>query len=137
MTSPYTKPLPRRDGLNAEFYDFCQRRELRFQRCSDCSTWRHLPRESCGQCGSLAWTWQASTGKGKLFSWTTVHRALHPGFADELPYVAAIVELDKGVRMVSSLVDIDPDDVAIDLALEVVFEAVTPEVTLPKFQLAG
>jgi uncharacterized protein len=134
MMGEYTKPLPRGEDYNGEFYQFCQQHELRFQRCSTCRTWRHMPRESCPACGSFDWTWERSTGKGRVYSWTVVHRALHPGFAADVPYAVAIIELDEGLRLVSHVVGLAPEALRLDLPVEVVFEAVTPEVTLPKFR---
>jgi hypothetical protein len=58
--SDYTKPLPRGEDISGEFYQFCQQHELRFQRCQDCGTWRHMPRESCAACGSFNWSWERS-----------------------------------------------------------------------------
>jgi len=132
----YTKPLPRGEDLHAEFYQFCRNHELRFQRCSDCEAWRHMPRECCEACGSFDWSWQPSSGQGTLFSWTIIHRALHPSFADDVPYAVAIVEMQEGVRLVSGLVDVPNDSLQIGLPLQVVFEDVTSEVTLPKFRSA-
>lgn len=131
--SEYTKPLPRGEHYNGEFYGYCKRHELRFQRCSDCQTWRHMPRESCRHCGSFNWTWERSSGIGKIFSWTVIHRALHPGFSDDLPYAAVVVELDEGVRVVSQ-VNLDVADLRVGLLVEVVFEDVTPDTTLHKFR---
>jgi len=132
--SEYAKPLPRGEHYNGAFYDYCKQHELRFQRCSDCQTWRHMPRESCRHCGSFNWTWERSGGTGKIFSWTVIHRALHPGFNDEIPYAAVVVELDEGVRVVSHVVDLDIADLRIGLPVEVVFEDVTPDTTLHKFR---
>jgi uncharacterized OB-fold protein len=134
MMREYTKPLPRGEDYHGEFYQFCQQHELRFQRCSTCRSWRHMPRESCQACGSFDWTWERSTGKGRVYSWTVVHRALHPGFAADVPYAVALIELDEGVRLVSHVVGLAPEALRLDLPVEVVFEAVTPEVTLPKFR---
>ncbi len=135
--SEYTKPLPRGEGYNGEFYRFCKQHELRFQRCRDCSTWRHMPRESCAQCGSFNWTWERSSGRGRIFTWTVVHRALHPGFTDDVPYAVVVVELEEGVRLVSNLVDFAPEGLRLDLPVEVVFDDVTPEFTLPKFRVVA
>jgi uncharacterized OB-fold protein len=132
--SAHRKPLPRGEDYNGEFYQFCNRHELRFQRCSECRAWRHMPRESCRDCGSFGWTWERSSGRGKIFSWTVIHRALHPGFTDDLPYAAVVVELDEGVRLVSNVVDLAPEELRLGLPVEVVFDAVTPETTLPKFR---
>lgn len=130
----YTKPLPRGEGYNGEFYQFCKQHTLHFQRCADCGTWRHMPRESCNRCGSFEWQWAASSGRGTIFSWTVIHRALHPGFNDDLPYAAVVVELDEGVRVVSSVVGLPIEDLRVGLPVEVVYDDVTPEVTLPKFR---
>ena len=132
--SEYTKPLPRREEYNGEFYQFCKQHELRFQRCAACSTWRHMPRESCPTCGSFAWTWERSSGKGTVYSWIVIHRALHPGFTEDLPYAAVIVELEEGVRLVTHVPGLPPAQLRLDMPVEVVFDDVTPEVTLPKFR---
>ena len=133
----YNKPLPRRDDVNGEFYDHCRNHELRFQRCGDCGSWRHMPRESCRNCGSLEWSWERSSGKGTIYTWTVIHRALHPGFNNELPYAAVVIELDEGVRLVSHVVDVPVEALEVGVPVEVFFEDVTDEVTLPKFRLAS
>ena len=130
----YNRPLPRRHGFGAEFYDFCKQHELRFQRCKGCGTWRQVPRDMCAKCGSPQWEWAKSSGKGTVFSWTTVMQPMLPQFADVVPYSPVVIELEEGVRMVSWLVDVAPGDIRIGLPVEVVFEDVTPEVTLPKFR---
>ena len=101
------KPLPKPEGLNAEFYAHCARRELRFQRC-DCGLWRHPPRVLCAACGSERWHWALASGRGRVFTWTVTHQALHPAYADDVPYALLVVEMDEGVRMVSTLRDLDP-----------------------------
>ena len=132
--SDYTKPLPRPTERHGEFYAFCKQHELRFQQCSNCGTWRHMPRETCPECSSIDWTWEPSSGRGTLFSWTVIHRALHPGWADDIPYAAVVIEMEEGVRLVSRLESVALDELAIGLPVEVTFEDVTPEVTLHKFR---
>jgi uncharacterized OB-fold protein len=127
-------PLPPKLGFAGEFYDFLRKRELRFQRCADCGTWRHLPRDLCAKCSSPRWEWAKSSGRGKLFSWTTVAQPALPQFAAYVPYTAVIVEMDEGVRLVSWLTGVAPQDVALGMPLEVVFEDVTPDVTLHRFR---
>lgn len=131
-TSAYKLPLPRRHGMAGEFYDFCRKHELRFQRCVDCGAWRHIPREMCAHCGSFRTEWAKSSGRGKLFSWTTVRQTMLPQF--DAPYSPVIVELEEGVRILSWLSDVGPDELVLDMPVEVVFDDVTPEVTLPKFK---
>ena len=133
----YNKPLPRGENLNGEFYAYCKQHELRFQRCDNCHAWRHMPREGCRQCGSFDWSWERSTGKGEIFSWTVIHRALHPGFNEELPYAAVVVELEEGVRIVSHVVDLAVEKLAVGTPVEVFFDDVTEDVSLPKFRRAS
>ena len=77
-TTEYTKPLPRGEGVHGEFYAHCKNHELRFQHCSKCGAWQHMPRDACRECGSFDLTWETSTGRGKIFTWTIIHRALQP-----------------------------------------------------------
>ena len=130
------KPLPELQGYSKEFYLWCGRGDLRFQRCSDCQTWRHVPREMCAKCSSDKWTWAKSSGKGTVFSWTVAERAMHPAFVDAVPYAPVIIEMDEGVRLVTELIDCKPADLEIGMRVEVAFAKVSDEITLPKFRRA-
>jgi len=132
--SEYSKPLPELEGHSRDFYGFCRENELRFQRCKSCSAWRHVPREMCAECGSFDWEWARSSGRGTVFTWTVVTRALHPAFADSVPYAPTVVELEEGVRLLSQVIDCAPAELEIGMPVEVVFRPVTPEVTLPLFR---
>lgn len=57
-------------------------------------------------------------------------------FADLVPYSPVMIEMEEGVRLVSWLTDVSPDELRLELPVEVVFDDVTPEVTLPKFRRA-
>ena len=137
MSDAYTKPLPELEGMAGEFYGFCKQGELRFQRCDDCGAWRHVPRELCAECGSWQWQWARSSGRGEVFTFTVVGRALHPAFRDDTPYAPVVVEMEEGVRLLSQVVDCPPDELEIGIPVEVVFDAVTDEVTLPRFRRAN
>jgi uncharacterized OB-fold protein len=134
--SEITKPLPLLAGLSGEFYAWCKKKELRFQVCGSCKTWRHVPREMCAECGSFEWSWEQSKGQGSLFTWTVAGVPLHPAFKADLPYASCVIQLDEGVRMVSQIIDCKPEELVMDQRVEVVFEAVSDEVTLPKFRRA-
>lgn len=128
------KPRPRpQDPVEQEFWRLCQDGRLHFQRCSSCGTWRHLPRYMCARCGSPEFAWQPSTGRGTLFSWTVTHQALHPAFAHEIPFVAAVVELEEGVRMATRLIDCAPDELQLDMPVELTFERLGEDFRLPVF----
>jgi uncharacterized OB-fold protein len=127
-------PRPTLDGTTAQFYEHCARGELSFQRCETCGTWRHPPRVRCAACGSARWSWQRSTGRGTVFTWTVVHQAMHPAFADAVPYAVIVVETDEGVRVVSNLRGADPESLHLGLPVEVLFERVDDNLTLPMFR---
>jgi uncharacterized OB-fold protein len=131
----FPKPGPTLDGTTAEFYGFCAQGELRFQRCDGCGIWRHPPRVRCAHCGSGDWTWTPSSGRGTVFTWTTVHQAMHPAFAADVPYVVAVVETDEGVRIVTNLLGVDPGGVHLGLPVAVEFETRPDGVTLPQFRV--
>ncbi len=135
-TSAYQRPVPTMEGMTAEFYDFCARGELRFQQCGNCGTWRHVPRLMCADCGSWEWEWARSSGRGRLFTWTVVHRPMHPAFAEQLPYAPAMIELEEGVRMISWVIDCPPEELVRGMPVAVVFERVDDSLTLPKFRRA-
>ena len=128
------RPLPAMDGLAGQFYEWCSRGELRFQRCSACGAFRHVPRDMCAQCGSFEWEWARSSGRGTVFSYTVVARALHPAFMQATPYAAVIVELEEGVRLLSNVVDCPPEELRIGMPIQVDFERRTDAVTFPVFR---
>ena len=133
----YAKPLPRIDEESKGFWEGCQRRELYLQRCRACGTVRHYPRALCPNCLSDRTEWMRASGKGTVYTFTVTHQNQSPGFRDGLPYVMAYVELAEGVRMLTNIVDCAPDAVRIGMPVEIVFDDVTPAVTLPKFRPAG
>jgi len=131
-----SKPLPVLEGFAKDFYEGCQRGELLFQCCEECGTWRHVPRELCAECGSWDWAWKASSGRGKVFTWTVIARPLHPAFAEDVPLAAVVVELEEGVRLLSHVVDCPPEELEMEMPVEVSFDSVTKDITLPRFRRA-
>ena len=130
----YTKPLPRIDEESKGFWEACQRHELYLQRCGQCGTLRHYPRALCPRCLSDRIEWVRSSGRGTVYTFTVTHQNQSPGFRDALPYVMAYVELDECVRLLTNIVGCTPEQVRIGMPVEVIFEDVTPAVTLPKFK---
>jgi len=126
------KPLPSLDGVNGEFYRrLAATRELAFQCCAACGRLRHPPRFSCASCGSADTSFAPSRGRGRVYSWTVTHQALHPAFARETPYAIVVTELDEGVRIVSGIREMTPDMLSLDLPVEVVLEDAGGGVVLP------
>jgi hypothetical protein len=125
------RPLPSREGPNGEFYARCARGVLAFQACRSCGRLQHPPRLQCPACGSEDLGWRESSGRGRLYTWTVTHQAFHPAFADELPYTIAVTELEEGVRLVSGVRGLAPEELELDLPVEVGLETVAEGVALP------
>lgn len=137
---PPTVPAPRphtSDPMDDAFWQQCQDGRLRFQKCDQCGAWRFLPRYICAHCGSPEFAWTPVSGAASLYSWTITHQALHPAFAGDIPYIAALVELDEGVRMATRLLHCDRDSLQLGMRLELVFRQIGDEFQLPCFQPAG
>lgn len=130
----YNKPLPVPDPESTPFWDGMRENRLMLQRVA--STGEHLfpPVTFCP--GSLERPeWVQASGKGTVFSWIVVrHPVPRDIYADEVPYVVALVALDEGCRMTGNIVDCAPEDVRAGMPVEIVYNQVTPEITLPAFR---
>lgn len=133
----YEKPLPRIDSTNAPYWEACRVGRLLLPRCTRCHHTWFPPSSHCPACLSFGIEWAQASGRGRLWSWNVFHQAYMKGFREELPYLTALIQLEEGPFMTSTIVDADPADLRCDLPVEVVFEQVTDEVTLPKFRLAA
>ena len=132
MSDGTTIPLPQPTPLSRPHWEGCREGVLRVQRCSACGAYVFIPQPVCTGCQSDALEWVESSGRGTVYSHTTVHRPPRPEF--ETPYVVAIVELEEGWHMLTNVVDIPPGDVGVGMPVEVTFRAVTDEITLPLFR---
>lgn len=132
----YAGPLPQATPETQPFFDGLRERKLMIQRCGACGQAYYYPRPICPHCMSDDVHWFQASGKGLVYSFVINHRS-SPGF--EAPYVIAVVELEEGPRMMTNLVGIEPDPevVQCDMAVEIVYEDVTADVTLPKFRPTG
>ena len=132
----YRKPLPTPDVETQEYWRGCQRHELLMQQCKECGTYRFPPVPMCHICNSMISEWSKASGKGKIYSWFVVHQATHPDFADDVPYAVVLVVLDEqsDLRIPSNLVDCRIEDIRAGMPVEVVFEDVTEQFSLPKFR---
>jgi uncharacterized OB-fold protein len=132
----YAKPLPHIDEEQRPWWEAVQRHELYIQKCRDCGDLRFHPRALCTSCLSSRTEWVRAKGSGKIYTFTVTYQNQAGGFRDSLPYIMAWVELDEGVKMLTNIVDCPPQQARIDMPVEVVFDDVTPEVTLVKFRPA-
>jgi len=136
MTGAYDKPLPTPSPESRPFWDGAKAHRLMVQKCTGCARHWHPPSVLCPGCGGRDFSWVESSGKGRVFSFVTYHRLYNKGWKDELPYVVAVVELEEGARLLSNVIGIDPAEITCDMAVEVAFDDVTEDVTLPKFRPA-
>ena len=133
----YNKPLPNVNGDSKEFWASCKAHELRFQKCNTCGHVRWPSSILCPLCYSKDTKWIVAEGKGRVYSFAVYHVAYHPGFENDLPYVVADVELVEGPRLLTNIVACRPDEVKCDMPVEVTWEDITAEFSLPKFKPHG
>ena len=134
MSESPTRPVPAITPEMAPFWDAARRHQLVVQRCLDCGSLRFPAREVCSRCLSRRVEWHPVSGRGRVFSLVIMHQASHPWFAARVPYAVVVVELVEGARILSTVNGLPPHGVAIDMPVEVAFEDVTPEVSLPVFR---
>ncbi|MEM9175514.1 MAG: bifunctional MaoC family dehydratase N-terminal/OB-fold nucleic acid binding domain-containing protein [Myxococcota bacterium] len=108
---------------------------LPIQRCTECGKLRHPPRPMCDACGSQDWDAVEASGKATLHTFTVIHYPQFPGY--EYPIISAIVDLEEGERMASTIVDCKPEDVSIGMALEMVIQEDEDGFKIPFFKPAS
>ena len=133
---PSQQPLPVADPVTAPFWESVRAHAMRVQHCNACGRGIFYPRGICPLCFSTDLAWEIAAGTGVVQAFTIVHRHPNPAFNEAVPYVVALIELDEGVRMLSNVIGIEPDpaQVRVGLPVEVVYDDVSDEVTLPKFK---
>ena len=128
------KPVPEVTDELRPFFAAAGERRLVVQACAQCGRRRFPPRPICSECLSREARWVESTGRGEVVSFNVMHQVYHPGFAAEVPYAIALVELEDGGRMLANLVECPVKRVKIGMPVEVVFESRSAEVALPQFR---
>jgi len=132
------KPIPQPTPETQDFWDGTKAGELRLQRCTACSNVYFPPRPFCPKCASRNVESFVSSGKGRLSTYVINTRPA-PGFEADAPYAIAVVELNEGPRLMTSIVGVaqTPETLPIDAPVEVAFESVSEAISLPKFRLTG
>jgi uncharacterized OB-fold protein len=134
MTDTVTKPLPSISDFNRPFWEAAHRHEFRLQRCNACGKFWAPNGPVCPHCFSEDYAWQELSGKGKIASWVVFHKLYHIGFERDVPYNVAFVELAEGPRVISNVVGMKNEDLRIGMPVQVVFEDVNDQISLPKFR---
>ncbi|MGH2628008.1 MAG: Zn-ribbon domain-containing OB-fold protein, partial [Anaerolineales bacterium] len=122
----YKKPLPTPSPESKRYWEGARSHELWLPFCRACEAFYFYPRDFCPTCFSWDIEWRKTSGRGRVYTYAIQHRAYHPAWQDELPYVTALVQLDEGPRLYTNLVGIDPDPTRIhcDMPVEVTFDNV-------------
>ncbi|MFC9262294.1 Zn-ribbon domain-containing OB-fold protein [Streptomyces hydrogenans] len=125
------------DAFTRPYWDAAAEGRLLLRRCRACARPHHYPREFCPHCWSEDVDWEPASGRATLYTWSVVHRNDLPPFGERVPYVAAVVDLAEGPRMMTQVVDVPEDDLRADMALEVVFRTGEDGVAVPVFTAPG
>ena len=133
MTTEYKKPLPYINTETKAYWDGAKSHQLLVRKCRACGNYYFYPRDFCPSCFSFDVEWVKASGRGTVYSVTICHVPA-AGFKDVTPYNLVLVELEEGPRMMSNIVDCPNEEIKIGMPVEVTFDDVTPEVTLPKFR---
>ena len=129
--------IPPHSELTAPYWAGAREQRLVLQRCGDCAHWLFPPGATCPECGSANLAWTEVSGKGQVYTFTIARRPPHPILAGLCPLAIAVVQLAEGPRMMSNVVGCDPEDVEIDMPLQVAFEPIDgSETVLPVFRPA-
>jgi uncharacterized protein len=118
------KPMPVPTEISAPFWEGLKAERLLIQQCERCSHWVFYPRRHCPACFTHALAWREVSSGATLYSFTVTRIATLPDFADEMPQILAVVELDQGVRINTNLVGLDEAEVKVGMRLQPVYAEV-------------
>ncbi len=130
----YEKPLPVYTPVSLKYWQTLKRHELTIQKCKKCNKNIFYPREFCPDCLSEDLRWLKVSGIGKLQSYTVVHSTAYPEFRNDLPIILGFIKLEEGVQMMADIVMCKPENLRVDMEVEIVFDDITEEHTLPRFR---
>ena len=126
--------LPLVDSESEPFWTAARAGRLLIMHCRACDRPYFYPRRYCPRCWSDDTEWREASGRGTVYSYSVVHQNPAPPFRDWTPYAVVLVDLDEGVRMMANWDrSADLERLAVGLPVEVTFEAMTDEVSLPRF----
>ena len=130
------RPLPMPTEDTQPYWDGARLGKLMIQKCINCSSLQFYPRIYCKSCLNESMTWIEATGIGTIYTFTINHRPANEFMKDKIPYVVAAIDLAEGVRMLANIVGSDVKKVKCGARVQVVFEKISEEITLPQFRLA-
>ena len=128
--------LPAPDFDTQAWWDATADGRLLVKRCGSCGRAHFYPRPFCPHCWSDEVEWEEASGRATLYTYSIVRRNDLPPFPDRVPYVAAVVDLEEGPRMMTNVEGCDEADLAIGMSLIVDFRQETDEISIPVFRPA-
>jgi uncharacterized OB-fold protein len=128
----WNKPLPHPTTISAPYWEGLKAHEVRLQQC-DKGHWLFFPRTHCPTCGSRQLSWRAVSGEGALYSFTVARVPTLPEFTDEMPQLLAVVELQEGVHINTTMVGVEPSQLQIGQRVRPVFDERPGSVTLLRY----
>ena len=128
------KPRPEPTPVSRPFWDALREERVELQHCDDCGRWVYYPRSRCPACLSDRLTWTPVDGLGTVYTFTVAEQPTAAPFADEVPQLLAIVELTEGVRVSTTLVDVDADAIRVGMPVTPVFDHGEDGITLLRFR---
>lgn len=133
MATAARRDLPTVDDESKPFWDAAREGRFLIARCRACGTAHHYPRPFCPSCWSDDVAWEDASGLATLYTWSTVHVNEAEPFHSWLPYVAAVVDLAEGPRVMTNVVDCDPASLRVGMALRLSFREATEVISTPVF----
>ena len=136
--SKVTRPIPVPNDLTKRFWDAAKRGALELQRCQVCRRFQHPPYATCVNCMAIDLKFEPVRGQGAIYAYTIMYHAGDKRFASAIPYASIIVELDDapGALMAGNLLDAPYTEAKVGRRVEVTFEPLNDDITLPQFRLA-
>lgn len=129
----WNKPIPNATPISQPYWDALKAHEVHIQHCEDCSHWIFFPRAHCPACASANVAWQRVSGAATLYSFTVSRVPTLPEFTDEMPQLLAVVKLDDGPHLNTTLVGVAPEEVKIGQRLRPVFDDRPGRATLLRY----
>jgi uncharacterized OB-fold protein len=133
----YDKPVPKPGLEDGPFWEATRQRTLQLPHCRSCGHIWFPPYARCPRCLSADREWMTVSGRGEVFAFTIFDRPYLRSFRDEIPYHVALIRLQEGPMLYGDVVDLGDRPIAIGLEVQVVFDAVTDDITLPRFRASG
>lgn len=126
-------PRPKQDVWNRPFWAATAEHRLSVQRCTACHTLRYPPGPSCPHCLARDTEWVDLSGRGEVQSWVIFHQVYYSGLAEAVPYNVVLVRLAEGLRFISNIVGVADHDIQIGMPVQVTFEDVASDYSIPRF----